>query len=101
MTRHNNDDKVEDAGAAIILAGQPVTFNDVAGRTGLGRATLYRNPDLRAIIEEHRPGQGSTHPRPASREIAHLRSRWRPSPATVRRHEEEDSLRRKTQTKRT
>src|SRR6185436_3539002 len=42
---------VEDACAAIILAGQPVTFDEVAARTGLGRATLYRNPDLRRIIE--------------------------------------------------
>jgi len=45
---------VEDACAAIILDGLPVTFDEVAARTGLGRATLYRNPDLRAVVEEHR-----------------------------------------------
>jgi hypothetical protein len=31
-----------------------VTFTAVADATGLSRATLYRNPDLRAIIAEHR-----------------------------------------------
>ena len=53
MTPEQRRQHVEDACAAIILAGQPVTF-EVAARTGLGRATLYRNPDLRRIIEEHR-----------------------------------------------
>jgi hypothetical protein len=34
--------------------GQPITFTAVAARTGLGRTTLYRNPALRAVIEDHR-----------------------------------------------
>jgi len=54
MTPEQRRQQVEDACAAIILAGQQVTFDDVAARTGLGRATLYRNSDLRRIIEEHR-----------------------------------------------
>jgi ligand-binding SRPBCC domain-containing protein len=33
---------------------QPVTFTAVAARTGLGRSTLYRDPTIRAVIEEHR-----------------------------------------------
>jgi hypothetical protein len=54
MTPEQRRQYVEDACAAIILEGQRVTFDDIAARTGLGRATLYRNPDLRRIIEEHR-----------------------------------------------
>jgi hypothetical protein len=42
--------------ACIELAGrgEPVTFVTVAGRTGIPRVTLYRNPALRAVVEEHR-----------------------------------------------
>jgi hypothetical protein len=29
-------------------------FTTIAARTGLGRTTLYRDPTLRAVIEEHR-----------------------------------------------
>jgi nicotinamidase-related amidase len=45
---------VERACAELIANQQPVTFTQVATRTGLGRTTLYRNPSLRALIEEHR-----------------------------------------------
>jgi len=31
-----------------------VTFTAVAARTKLGRTTLYRDPTIRAVIEEHR-----------------------------------------------
>lgn len=53
----NNPDtltRVERACADLTKAGQPVTFTAVANATGLSRATLYRNPDLRATITEHR-----------------------------------------------
>ncbi len=42
--------------ACIELAarGEPVTFVTVAGHTGIPRVTLYRNPSLRAVVEEHR-----------------------------------------------
>ncbi|OCB09880.1 DUF6262 family protein [Mycobacterium intracellulare] len=81
---------VEDACAAIILAGQPVTFDDVASRTGLGRATLYRNPDLRTIIEEHRTRGKEAHTLSGLvSEIAHLRIAVDAIATTVRRHEEE------------
>jgi hypothetical protein len=45
---------VERACAELIANQQPVTFTQIAARTGLGRTTLYRNPSLRALIEEHR-----------------------------------------------
>jgi hypothetical protein len=53
-TDASTDRRADGACAAIILAGKPITFDDIAVRTGLGRATLYRNTDLRTIIEEHR-----------------------------------------------
>ena len=98
MTPEQRRQHVEDACAAIILAGQPVTFDEVAARTGLGRATLYRNPDLRAIVEEHRARGREAHTLTGlSTEIAHLRIALDAIAATVRRHEEELRRLRKTQ----
>lgn len=99
MTPQERRQHVEDACAASILAGQPVTFDDVAARTGLGRATLYRNPDLRRIIEEHRTRGKEAHTLSGlTTEIAHLRIAVDAIAATVRRHEEE--LRRLRKSKR-
>jgi hypothetical protein len=46
--------RVEQACQDLLRAGQAVTFAEVGQRTGLGRATLYRRPELRAVVEEHR-----------------------------------------------
>jgi hypothetical protein len=90
MTPEQRRQSVEDACAAIILAGQPVTFDEVAARTRLGRATLYRSGELRAIIEEHRAHGREAHTLSGlSTEIAHLRTALNAIAATVRRHEEE------------
>ncbi|WP_333894590.1 DUF6262 family protein [Mycolicibacterium gadium] len=83
MTAEQCRQHVEDACAAIILSGDPVTFDEVAARTGLGRATLYRNPDLRTIIEEHRTRGREAHT------LSHLRTALEAIATTVRRHEEE------------
>ncbi len=67
-----------------------MTFDDIAARTGLGRATLYRNSDLRRIIEEHRARGKETHTLSGlTNEIAHLRIALGALATTVRRHEEE------------
>ena len=90
MTPQQRRQQVEDACAAIILAGRQVTFDDVAARTGLGRATLYRNGDLRQIIEEHRARGKEAHTLTGlTTEIAHLRIAMDALATTVRRHEEE------------
>jgi hypothetical protein len=82
--------RVEDACAELILTGQPVTFDAVADRTGLGRATLYRNPELRAVIEEHRVHGRDAHTLSGlASEIAHLRTAVETLAGTVRRHEDE------------
>jgi hypothetical protein len=46
--------KIEQVCTELIANQQPITFTHVAARTGLGRTTLYRNPSLRALIQEHR-----------------------------------------------
>ncbi|MFZ0832153.1 MAG: hypothetical protein WAM92_03540 [Mycobacterium sp.] len=86
MTAEQCRQHVEDACGAIILAGQLVTSDEVAERTGLGRATLYRNPDLRTIIEEHRAHGREAHTLSGlTTEIAHLRTALDAVAATVRR----------------
>ena len=89
MNRPDALARVERACADLTKAGQPVTFAAIAAITGLSRATLYRNPDLRTLIAEHR-----THAAQAgtlsglSSEIAHLRTALEALAAKVRRHEE-------------
>lgn len=93
--------RVEDACAELVLAGEPVSFDTVADRAGLGRATLYRNPDLRAIVEEHRARGREAHTLSGlASEIAHLRTAVETLAATVRRHENELRHLRGTSTKR-
>lgn len=45
---------VEQTCAELAARGDLVTFVTVAQRTGIPRVTLYRNPALRAVVEEHR-----------------------------------------------
>lgn len=47
MTDDQRRQRVEDACARLVAEGAPVIFDDLAVRAGIGRATLYRNPDLR------------------------------------------------------
>ena len=82
--------RVEDTCTALLAAGQPITFDEVATRTGLGRATLYRNPELRAVIEEHRQHGREAHTLTGlSTEIQHLRNALDTIATSVRRHEEQ------------
>jgi AcrR family transcriptional regulator len=91
MTAHDDRHRhVEDACAELILGGQPITFDEVARRAGIGRATLYRTPSLRSLVEEHRTrGREANTLSGVSAEIAHLRNAVEALAATVRRHEEE------------
>jgi AcrR family transcriptional regulator len=81
---------IEDACAQLLADGAQITFDEVAARTGLGRATLYRNPQLRATVEEHRTRGREAHTfTDLANEIAHLRTALDAVAANVRRHEEE------------
>ena len=90
MTSDDRQQRVEGACADIMRHNAPITFDAVADRTGLGRATLYRNADLRAVIEEHRDrGREASTLTELTTEIAHLRIALEEVAAKVRRHEEE------------
>jgi hypothetical protein len=90
MTPAQRRQHVEDACTTAILEGKHVTFDDIAARTGLGRATLYRNSDLRRIVEEHRARGKEAHTLSGlTTEIAHLHIALDALATTVRRHEEE------------
>jgi len=85
MTDHT--DLVEATCAKLRAAGQPVTFTAVATNSGLSRTTLYRNPELRALIDDHHRHD------PASitdlrAELTHLRTALEVIAEHVRRHEE-------------
>lgn len=81
--------KVETALQELAAADQPVTFTAVGERAGLARATLYRNPTLRALIEEHRAGRVDTRTLSGlSTEIAHLRTAIEAVAERVRGQEE-------------
>ena len=54
---------------------QPITFTAVAEQARIGRATLYRNQHLRAIVDEHRTRQTDARTLTGlATEIAHLRT---------------------------
>jgi len=82
-------DRVERACADLARAGQPVTFTAIAASTGLGRATLYRNPQIRAVIDEHRTHQAEARTLSGlAAEITHLRTALEEIAGNVRQHEE-------------
>ena len=82
--------KVEQACVDLIANHQPVTFTQVAARTDLGRTTLYRNPTLRALVEEHRhrAAQAGTLSGLAD-DVAALRTAVEAIAGRVRHHEEQ------------
>ena len=98
----DNIELVEAACAELAQQDQPITFTLVAENTGISRTTLYRNPQLRAIVDEHRH---HTHDRRTltglSAEISHLRTALEAIADRVREHEERlRQLERRTPTRR-
>ena len=90
MTSTSTLNLVERACADLHRDGQDVTFTAVAARTSLGRTTLYRDPTIRAVIEEHRhrTATGGTLTG-LTDEIATLRTALDALAERVRRHEEQ------------
>lgn len=85
----DNIELVEAACVELAHHDQPITFTVVAELTGISRTTLYRNPQLRAIVDEHRH---HTHDRRTltglNAEINHLRTALEAIADRVRHHEE-------------
>ncbi len=84
-----NLEAVEAACDTLAAAGHDVTFTTIAEHTGISRTTLYRNPRLRAVIDEHR--HHTSDPRTLTgltTEIAHLRTGLQALGDRVRQQEE-------------
>ena len=90
MTSPDTLARVEHACAALRRDSKPVTFTSVAAQAGISRTTLYRDPSLRAVIEEHRAALND--PRTLTgltSEVGHLRTAVEALAERVRHHEEQ------------
>ncbi len=82
--------RVERVCAELATTGHPITFTAVAEQAHIGRATLYRDRQLRAIIDEHRTRQTNARTLTGlATEVAHLRTAVQALSDTVKRHEEQ------------
>jgi AcrR family transcriptional regulator len=82
--------RVEQACRHLLITGDDVTFDAVAAHAGIGRATLYRRPELRAIVEEHRQrGREALTLTGLQVQIDQLRAALEAVAANTRRHEEQ------------
>lgn len=80
---------VEQACAELAAGGEAVTFVTVATRSGVPRVTLYRNPALRTIVEEHRArAHDAATLTGLSAQLASQQLALQALAARVRRHEE-------------
>ncbi|ANS31785.1 hypothetical protein R1CP_35895 (plasmid) [Rhodococcus opacus] len=82
--------RVERVCAELATTGQPITFTAVAEQAQIGRATLYRDTQLRAVVDEHRTRQTDARTLTGlATEVAHLRTVVEALAATVTKHEEQ------------
>lgn len=82
--------RVEHACQHLLTTGAAITFDAVAAHTGIGRATLYRRPELRAIIDEHRRhGRDALTLTGLQVQIDQLRLALQAVAANTRRHDEQ------------
>lgn len=90
MTSPETLARVERACTDLLRDRQPVSFAAVATAAGVSRATLYRDDNLRAVVEDHR--QRGHDPRTLSgvlSEVQHLRTAVEALSEKVRRHDEQ------------
>jgi hypothetical protein len=90
MTSAETLAKVERACADLLRKGDEVSFTTVAALSGISRTSLYRDPTLRSVVEEHRTR--SHDPRTMSgltSEVGHLRTAVEALAERVRHHEEQ------------
>jgi hypothetical protein len=86
---HDHLTRAEAACAELAATGQPITFTAVAVLARIGRTTLYRRTDLRAVIDEHRTrGQDASTLTSLTVQIDQMRRSLEAVAAKVRRHEE-------------
>lgn len=83
-------ERVEQACQQLTAAGTPISFPAVAQHARIGRSTLYRRPELRALVEEHRQQQREALTLTGiAVQLDQLRAALEAIAAKVRRHEEE------------
>jgi len=89
MTPASRHQQVEQALTELLHAGTGVSITAVAAHTGIARATLYRHPELIALIREHRDHVGGDVTLTGlNTDIAHLRIGIEAIAERVRHHEE-------------
>ena len=89
MTDHDRLARVEAACIKLAQDGHPITFDAVADCAEIGRATLYRRQELRAVVEEHRVRDREANTLSGlARDIDDLRTALDAVAGKVRRHEE-------------
>ena len=90
MTSPDILSRTEQACTQLAQDGQPVTFTAIAALTQISRATLYRNPALRALVDEHRRRSAEANTLTGlAADIAALRTAVDAVATRVRRHEEQ------------
>ncbi len=93
---------VRTACAELQRAGERITFPKIAERTGISRATLYRQRQLRELIDQHRHPTGETLTLTAlAAQVDQLQQTLEALAAKVRRHEEQLRAAGSTQTRTT
>ena len=81
--------RVEQACVELASAGRSISFDAVANKAQIGRATLYRRADLRAVIEDHRRrGRDALTLTGLAVQVDQLRVGLEAVAAKVRHHEE-------------
>ena len=79
--------QIERACADLARNGQPITIAAVAEHAGIARSTIYRNPELRTIIEHHREATPDGSITAITDELATLRQAVQALADTVRNHD--------------
>ncbi|WP_336624964.1 MULTISPECIES: DUF6262 family protein [unclassified Microbacterium] len=79
--------KIERACADLAQDGEPITVAAVAEHAGIARSTIYRNPELRAIIQHHSRSAPDGTITAITDELATLRTTVQALAATVRHHD--------------
>lgn len=79
--------QIERACTDLARDGRSITIAAVAAHAGISRSTIYRNPELRAVIEHHREAAPDGTITAITDEIATLRRAVQTLADTVRHHD--------------
>ena len=90
MTSPATITRAEQACGQLAEGGHPVTFTAVAALAQISRTSLYRDPALRALVDEHRRHAAEANTLTGlAADITALRTALEAIAGRVRRHEEQ------------